>query len=49
MINGIVHSDKTWAACEQRVKGVKGARYKKVFSKEEETELMQDWALASLL
>lgn len=49
MINGIVQSDKTWAACEKRVKGVKGAKYKKVFSKEEETELMQDWTLASLL
>ncbi len=49
LVNGIVNADKTWAACEKRVKGVKGAKYKKVFSKEEETELMQDWTLASLL
>ena len=49
MVNGIVHADKTWAACEKRVKGVKGAKYKKVFSKAEETELMQDYTLASLL
>jgi ribonuclease HI len=49
MVNGIVHADKTWAACEKRVKGTKGAKYKKVFSKSEETELMQDYTLASLL
>jgi ribonuclease HI len=49
MINGIVQSDKSWAACEKRVKGVKGAKFKKVFSKEEETELMQDWTLVGLL
>ncbi len=49
MVDGVVHADKTWAACEQRVKGKKGAKYKKVFSKAEETELMQDYTLASLL
>ncbi|MEO5646366.1 MAG: viroplasmin family protein [Candidatus Paceibacterota bacterium] len=49
MVGGVVHADKTWAACEKRVKGVKGAKYKKVFSKDEETELMQDYTLASLL
>jgi hypothetical protein len=49
MVNGIVHADKTWAECEKRVKGAKGAKYKKVFSKAEETELMQDYTLSSLL
>ncbi len=49
MVNGIVHADKTWAACEKRVKGTKGAKYKKVFSKAEETALAQDYTLASLL
>ena len=49
MVNGIVHADKTWAACEKRVKGTKGAKYKKVFSKSEETALMQDYTLQSLL
>lgn len=49
MVDGVVHADKTWAACEKRVKGKKGAKYKKVFSKAEETELMQDYTLASLL
>ncbi len=49
VVNGIVHADKTWAACEKRVKGAKGAKYKKVFSKAEETDLIQDYTLASLL
>jgi ribonuclease HI len=49
MVDGIVQADKTWAACEKRVKGTKGAKYKKVFSKAEETELMQDYTLSSLL
>ena len=49
LVNGKVHVDKTWAACEKRVKGTKGAKYKKVFSKEEETDLIQNYTLASLL
>jgi ribonuclease HI len=49
IVNGVVHADKTWAACEKRVKGAKGAKYKKVFSKAEETALIQDYTLASLL
>jgi ribonuclease HI len=48
-VNGKVYADKTWAACEKRVKGAKGAKYKKVFSKAEETSLIQDYTLASLL
>ncbi len=48
-VDGKVYSDKTWAACEKRVKGSKGAKYKKVFSKSEETSLMQDYTLAGLL
>lgn len=47
-VDGVVHADKTWAACEQRVKGKKGAKYKKVFSKEQETELVQEYTLDSL-
>ncbi|MBY0328813.1 viroplasmin family protein [Patescibacteria group bacterium] len=49
MVNGKVFTDKTWAACEARVKGTKGAKYKKVFSKGEETGLIQDYTLHSLL
>ena len=48
LVNGKVHVDTTWADCEKRVKGKKGAKYKKVFSKEEETELIQDYTLQTL-
>lgn len=47
-VDGVVHADKTWAACEARVKGKRGAKYKKVFSKEEETNLVQEYTLDSL-
>ena len=48
-VGGKVYVDQTWAACEKRVKGTKGAKFKKVFSKAEETNLVQDYTLASLL
>lgn len=48
-VAGKVHSDKTWVECEKRVKGKSGAKYKKVFSKEEETDLIALWSLKSLL
>lgn len=47
-VDGKVFADKTWATCEMRVKGKKGAKYKKVFSKEEETNLVQEYTLDSL-
>jgi ribonuclease HI len=49
MVGGKVYADKTWSECEARVKGKKGAKYKKVFSKAEETSLVQDYTLDSLL
>jgi ribonuclease HI len=49
MVDGKVHADKTWAECEKRVKGKKGAKYQKVFSKAEETSLLQDYTLKILL
>ena len=49
LVNGKVYTDKTWTACEKRVKGVKGAKYKKVFSKAEEVALIQDYTISSLL
>ncbi len=35
-VNGIVKIHSTWAECEARVKGVKGARFKKALNAEEE-------------
>jgi ribonuclease HI len=42
MVDGQVHADKTWAECEKRVKGKKGARFKKVFSSQEENEFIKE-------
>lgn len=47
-VDGVAYSDKTWTLCEKRVKGTKGAKYKKVFSKEEEQEVIADWTLSNL-
>lgn len=48
-VNGIINADKTWAECEKRVKGAKNSKHKKVFSKQEEQELIQEWTLNHLL
>lgn len=42
LVEGKVLSHKTWAECEARVKGKK-AKFKKVFSKGEETALRVEW------
>lgn len=49
LVDSKVYADKTWAECEKRVKGKKGAKYQKVFSKAEETNLVQDYTLESLM
>jgi ribonuclease HI len=43
MVNGIVETHKTWAECEKRVKGAKGARYKKALNPVEEMEIMAEF------
>jgi len=48
MVSGKIFVDKTWVDCEKRVKGKSEAKYKKVFSKEEEKELIGLWSLKSL-
>lgn len=47
-VSGKIHADKTWAQCEKRVKGKSGAKYQKVYSKQEEQELIGLWSLKSL-
>lgn len=42
LLDGVVRTHATWAECEARVKG-KNAKYKKVFSREEEAELKASW------
>lgn len=46
LVGGVIHTHKTWAECEQRVKG-KSAKYKKALSAEEERTLIQKWNTVS--
>ena len=45
MVGGIVETHKTWAECEKRVKGMKGVRYKKSFSYDDEAEIIKDFTI----
>jgi ribonuclease HI len=36
----------TWAACERRVKGVPGARFKKTRSAQEEARVLEEWGVS---
>lgn len=47
-VGGMIEVHKTWPECEARVKGKKGARFKKVFSQEEEEELIKTWTAEHL-
>ncbi len=42
VLDGKVITHKTWAECEKRVKG-KNAKFKKVFSSQEERSLIAEW------
>ena len=44
LIDGVIRTDKTWAECEKRVKGKKGARYKKALNEEEEKTIIKDFS-----
>ncbi|MCX6715750.1 MAG: ribonuclease HI [Candidatus Taylorbacteria bacterium] len=43
MVNGVVQTHKTWAECEKRVKGTRGAKYKKALSSAEEATIMGEF------
>lgn len=40
-----VKRHSTWAACERRVKGVSGARFKKTRSAQEEAKVLEEWGV----
>ncbi len=42
-VSGKVMVHKSWEECEKRVKGVRGALFKKVASKDEEEKLVKEW------
>lgn len=45
LVDGHLYRDKTWADCEKRVKGRKGAKYKKLKSAREEATLLKSWGI----
>lgn len=42
-VQGVIEVHKTWAECEKRVKGTKGARYKKSLSSDDEAEIIREY------
>ncbi|MDE2116838.1 MAG: ribonuclease HI [Patescibacteria group bacterium] len=45
LVDGVFETHKTWAQCEARVKGVRGARFKKSVSAEDEADIIRSWGL----
>jgi ribonuclease HI len=43
LVDGELQKHSTWADCEQRVRGVKGAKYRKSISPEDEMQIIKDW------
>ena len=43
-INGKIEKYKTWVECEKKVKGVKGAKYKKALSATDEEKIIKEWS-----
>lgn len=43
LIDGKIERYSSWVECEKRVKGVKGAKYKKTISKEDEMSIIKSW------
>ncbi len=44
-VGGKVYRDPTWPLCEARVKGHRGAKYKKCGSADEEREILTSWGV----
>lgn len=42
-VDGLFMTHKTWKECESRVKGIRGARFKKAFSQADEERLKKEW------
>ncbi len=42
-VDGVIETHRTWAECEKRVKGTKGARYKKSLNIADEAQIMAEF------
>lgn len=43
LVDGALETHKTWAECERRVKGVRGAKFKKSLDKSDEDRIIAEW------
>ena len=43
LVHGVAMRHRTWAECEQRVKGKSGVRYKKALSALDEQQILREW------
>jgi len=46
VVDGVAMRHATWAACEARVKGTSGARFKKAMSAEDEKAILKAWGVS---
>lgn len=44
VVQGVIKKHATWAECERRVKGTKGARFKKSISPDDENEIVKEFS-----
>jgi len=47
LIGGVLARDESWPDCQKRVKGAKGAKFKKIGSSTEETVVLRTWGWKS--
>lgn len=45
LVGGILKKHSTWTECEARVKGIKGAKFKKAFSASDEDTIAREWGM----
>jgi ribonuclease HI len=45
LVDGVLERHQTWDDCDRRVRGVRGARYKKIRSAAEEADTIEAWGL----
>lgn len=45
LVDGSLEIHKTWAECEKRVKGVRGAKFKKSISAADEEAIQKEWGI----
>lgn len=45
LVNGKLEKHSTWADCEKRVKGVRGTKFKKSVSADDEKEIIKSWGI----